>query len=189
MKGAGPSALPHAAEPSRVRSDGDAAGEDLGDAQTFVQKDNVGVGVGAQHAFFVLNAEKGGRIQGQHAERIRETSAEADNVAKGAVERKGATSQAAFGVATHAATHSDFETAKEVFAIGHSCGRDAVADEDDAHGSFSLKQQAHGCLVDMDAIGDQLGGDVRRGENGADYARVAMRKGTHGVEGVDGEMG
>ena len=53
-------------------SDGKAAGEDLCDAQLFVEKDDVRIGVGVEYPFFVFDAEEGGRIQGQHAQGVGE---------------------------------------------------------------------------------------------------------------------
>src|SRR5215469_13955717 len=53
-------------------SDGKAAGEDLCDAQVFVEKDDVRIGVGVEYPFFVLDSEEGGRIQGQHAQGVGE---------------------------------------------------------------------------------------------------------------------
>lgn len=53
-------------------SDGKAAGEDLCDPQVFVEKDDVRIGVGVEYPFFVLDAEEGGGIQGQHAQGVGE---------------------------------------------------------------------------------------------------------------------
>src|SRR6516225_5644854 len=53
-------------------SHGKAAGEDLCDAQVFVEKNDVRIGVGVEYPFFVLDAEEGGRIQGQHAQGVGE---------------------------------------------------------------------------------------------------------------------
>src|SRR5262249_5320401 len=57
---------------NQAGSDGKAAGEDLCDAQVFVEKDDVRIGVGVEYPFFVLDAEEGGRIQGQHAQGVGE---------------------------------------------------------------------------------------------------------------------
>ena len=167
--------------------DGEAAGEDLGDFEGVVEEDDVGVGAGAEGAFFEFDAEDFGGIEGEHLHGAGEGDAEFDDVAESAIEGERAAGEAAFGgAAANTAANRDFHAAERVLAVGHTGGGKAVADEDDAVGSFGLQQDFHGDFVDVNAVGDEFGGKFGSGEDGADDAGIAVGERAHGVVNVGG---
>ena len=135
-----------------------------------------------------MMAKAGGfcRIQRGGADGVLQTpSGELSHVADGEVHGENAAGK--FSVQGAAAVfHLYLQRPELVSAFGHAGGGGCVGDENGALDAFSLQKKLDDFRSDVNAVGNNVGGELRIGEYFSDNAGLAMVERSHRIESVSG---